>query len=78
MEVKVSSKIKKEIAEILEGYGYKNEKEFIEDALWRRILELKKIDFLVKTEKIRKAMRKKGVTEEEILRDFEKFRSLNK
>jgi ribosomal protein S8 len=78
MEVKVSSKIKKEIAEILECYGYKNEKEFIEDALWRRILELKKIDFLVKTEKIRKAMRKKGVTEEEILRDFEKFRSLNK
>jgi hypothetical protein len=78
MEVKVSSKIKKEISEILEGYGYKNEKEFIEDALWRRILELKKIDFLVKTEKIRKAMRKKGVTEEEILRDFEKFRSLNK
>jgi hypothetical protein len=78
MEVKVSSKIKKEISEILEGYGYKNEKEFIEDALWRRILELKKIDFLVKTEKIRKAMKKKGVTEEEILRDFEKFRSLNK
>jgi len=78
MEVKVSSKIKKEISEILEGYGYKNEKEFIEDALWRRILELKKIDFLVKTEKIRKAMRKKCVTEEEILRDFEKFRSLNK
>jgi ribosomal protein S8 len=78
MEVKVSSKIKKEISEILEGYGYKNEKEFIEDALRRRILELKKIDFLVKTEKIRKAMRKKGVTEEEILRDFEKFRSLNK
>jgi hypothetical protein len=34
-------------------------KEFIEDALWRRILELKKIDFLVKTEKIRKAMRKR-------------------
>ncbi len=45
MEVKVSSKIKKEISEILDVYGYKNEKEFIEDALWRRILELKKNRF---------------------------------
>jgi hypothetical protein len=70
MEVKVSSKMKKEILD----FGYESEKEFIEDAILHRILELKKFDFLMRTEKIKKAMRKKGITEKEILKDFERFR----
>jgi ribosomal protein S8 len=74
MEVKISSKMKREILDFLKDFGYKSEKEFIEDAILHRILELKKLDFLIRTEKIKKAMRKKGITEEEILRDFERFR----
>jgi ribosomal protein S8 len=73
MEVKISSKMKKEILDFLKDFGYKSEKEFIEDAILHRILELKKLDFLMRTEKIKKAMRKKGITEKEILRDFERF-----
>jgi|YelNatPaOPRAMG01_1025707.scaffolds.fasta_scaffold59149_5 ribosomal protein S8 len=74
MEVKISSKMKEEILDFLKDFGYKSEKEFIEDAILHRILELKKIDFLMKSEKIKTAMRKKGITEKEILRDFERFR----
>jgi ribosomal protein S8 len=73
MEMKISSKMKKEILDFLKDFGYKSEKEFIEDAILHRILELKKLDFLVRTEKVKKAMRKKGITEKEILRDFERF-----
>lgn len=73
MEVKLSPKIGKEVSTTIKDYGYKSEKEFIEDALRRRILELKKAEFLAKTEKIRKRMKEKGFTEEEILKDFEKF-----
>jgi ribosomal protein S8 len=74
MEVKISSKMKKEILDFLKDFGYKSEKEFIKDAILHRILELKKLDFLMRTEKIKTAMRKKGITEKEILRDFERFR----
>ena len=73
MELKLSPKIKKEIFPTLKDYGYKNEREFIEDALRRRILELKKAEFLIKSKKIREEMKKRGLTEKEILKDFEKF-----
>lgn len=73
MEVKLSPRIKKEVFDILGKYGYESEKDFIEDALKRRILELKKTDFLLKVKEIKKGMRKKKITEEEILRDFEEF-----
>lgn len=73
MEVKLSPKIKREIPSTIKDYGYDDEEEFIKDALRHRILELKKIDFLLKTEEIRKKMKERGLTEEDILVDFEKF-----
>ena len=73
MEIKLSPKIKKEIFDILKDYGYKSEMDFIEDALRRRILELKKADFLAKVKEIRVRMRKKRISEDEILKDFDKF-----
>ncbi len=73
MEIKLSPKIKKEVFDVLKEYGYKSEKDFIEDALRHRILELKKTDFLAKVKEIRERLRKKRVREEEILKDFDKF-----
>lgn len=70
---KLLEKIKKELPGVIKEYGYKSKKEFIEDALLHRVLELKKMEFLFQVKKIREAMKKKGVTEEEILEDFEKF-----
>jgi len=73
MELKLSPKIKGEILDILRKYGYESERDFIEDALKRRILELRRADFLLKVKEIRERMRKKKITEEEILRDFDRF-----
>jgi SOS response regulatory protein OraA/RecX len=73
MELKLSPKIKSEVLDILKKYGYESEKDFIEDAVARRILELKKADFLLKAKEIRERMKKKKITEEEILRDFDRF-----
>lgn len=73
MEIKLSPKIKKEDFDILKEYGYKSEKDFVEDALRRRILELKKVDFSTKVKDIQERMRKKRIKEGEILKDFDKF-----
>lgn len=73
MEIKLSPRIKKEVSDVLREYGYESEKDFIEDALKRRILELKKADFLSKVREIRRKMARKGLREKDILRDFDKF-----
>jgi ribosomal protein S8 len=33
MKVKISSKMKKEVLDFLKDFGYKSEKEFVEDAI---------------------------------------------
>lgn len=73
MVVILSPKIKKEVFSLLGEYGYKTERDFVEDALRRRILELKKSDFLSRVRKIREKMAKKGLKEKDILEDFYKF-----
>lgn len=73
MAVKLSTRTKKAMFDILGRYGYRSEREFIEDALRHRILELKKTEFLRGARKIREILTKKGLREENILKDFDKF-----
>lgn len=42
MKVKISSKMKKEVLDFLKDFGYKSEKEFVEDAILHWILESRK------------------------------------
>lgn len=72
MEVRISEKLKREMPDI-KGYGYGSVKEFIEDAIRRRILELEKTEFLSFGRKMRKGFEEKGLKEKDILEDFEKF-----
>lgn len=58
----------------MHGFGYRDVEDFVSDAVQRQILYLKKIDFLSTAEKIRTRMQDKGLTEEKILEDFDKFR----
>ncbi len=73
MIVELSSKTKKAVLEAMKEYGYKSDKEFIEDALRHRILSLKKAEFLKGTKAVRKKLEEKGLSEKDILRDFDKF-----
>jgi len=72
MEVRISEKLKEELPDV-KTYGYETVKEFVEDAIKHRILELKKAEFFALVSKIRGGFGKKGLKEEEILEDFEKF-----
>ena len=74
MEIELSPRTQKEIPVSMREYGYEDEREFIEDALRYWILELKKAEFFSGVEKIQIAMKKKKIKEEDILKDFEKFR----
>lgn len=73
MVIELSPKIKREVSATIDDYGYKDMKEFIEDALRRRILELRKAEFLDKIKGIRKKIKKVSLTEEEISKDFDRF-----
>lgn len=73
MLIKLSPKTREEVSSTIEDYGYKGIGEFVEDALRHRILELKKTEFLIKIRGIRGKMRKVGITEKELLEDFDKF-----
>ena len=73
MTLETLEKIKKEIPKTIKEFGYKTEEEFIKDALRRRVLELKKAEFFSYAKKIKEKMREKKITEEKILKDFEKF-----
>jgi len=73
MTIAVSEKIKQDIEKKFGLYGYSSFKEFVEDALKRRILDLQKTDFLQRVGKIKKEFLKKGLTEQDILSDFDKF-----
>lgn len=74
MVITLSEKLKKEVLGVVRELGYKSEKHFVENALLRRFSELKKAGFLSKATKIKKALQKKGLTEDDILKDFDRFR----
>ncbi len=74
MGITLPVKTKKEISAAVKEFDYKTDDEFIRDAIEYRILALKKAHFFAISDKIRAGLRKRGVTEEEILKDFEKFR----
>ncbi len=62
--------LKKDIREIIKEFGFENEKEFISQAIREKILELKKLQFFLISEKIKKGLKEKGVKPEHLLRKF--------
>lgn len=60
---------------IAKEWGFSSVEDFINEAVEERILQLKKYEFIERTEKIREELNKKGLTEKDILTDFEERRS---
>ena len=61
MEIKLSPKIEQEILVPIREYGYQGRKDFIEDAVRHRILELREIEFLSKPREFKTEWRKKAL-----------------
>ncbi|GIW67083.1 MAG: hypothetical protein KatS3mg095_0981 [Candidatus Parcubacteria bacterium] len=60
--------IDKNIKNLLKEFGFLSEKEFVNQAVEEKILELKKLKFLLVSQKIRKGLKKKGLTPEKLLK----------
>jgi len=58
----------KEAKEIIKEFGYSDEKEFISEAVREKLAELKKLQFFLISEKIRKGLKKRGLKPEDILK----------
>ncbi len=64
----------REIRKIASRAGFKNEEEFVKEAVEEKILEFKKLLFTNITTDVRKGLEKKKVKQEDILQDFDRFR----
>jgi hypothetical protein len=62
------AQIEKESKEMIKDFGYSDEKEFISEAVREKLAELKKLQFFLISEKIRKGLKKRGLKPEDILR----------
>ena len=70
----LSDSLSKEINKVAREFGYTEEKQFIEDMLKEKILEYKRQLFIKGVANIRRKLATKGLTEDEIIADFERFR----
>ena len=70
----LSDSLSKEIDKVAREFGYMEEKQFIEDMLKEKILEYKRQMFMKGVANIRRKLAEKGLTEDEIIADFERFR----
>ena len=61
-------KIEKESRDIIKDFGYLKEKDFIKEAVREKLMELKKLQFFVISEKIRKGLEKKGLEPIDVLK----------
>lgn len=64
----ITPQMKKEIHDFAREFGFASEKEFISQAVKEKITELKKLRFLLISEKIRKGLEKKGLKPEDVLK----------
>ncbi len=70
----LSDSLAKEIHKVAQELGYTKEKQFIEHMLKEKVLEYKRQMFMKGVADIQRKLAAKGVTEDEIIADFERFR----
>lgn len=66
----LSKKIEKEARKAAEDWKFSSTEEFVKEAVEGRILELKERKFKERTDKVKEKLRKKGISDKQILGDF--------
>jgi hypothetical protein len=76
MERKIifSEKTEKDMRMIVDEFGFDSEEEFVEEAVAEKILELKERIFFSISDQVRTALKSKGITAKQILKEFEEVR----
>ena len=70
----LSDSLAKEIHSVARELGYTEEKQFVEDTLKEKLLECRRQLFVKGTAGIKRKIVLRGLTEDEIIADFERFR----
>lgn len=66
----LTAKTKQEIQEVIKMFGFASEREFISRAVKEKLMELKKLQFFLISEKVRRELAKKGIEPEDILKEI--------
>ncbi len=66
--------MEQDITLLSKEFGFSNDTEFIRSALRDKIIELKKLLFIQISTRFGKALKSKGISEADLLSDFEKWR----
>ncbi|MEW6006698.1 MAG: hypothetical protein AB1595_00865 [bacterium] len=72
--VELTEDVIKDVSKLGRQFGFRDEREFIEDAVREKLLQLKKRLFVSVTDEIRMGLEKKGISLDEVLEDFERQR----
>ena len=64
-----------EVNNIVQDFGFQNKEEFVQEAIRDKVLELRKLRFFSITDKVAANLKKKKISEQEILKHFETVRS---
>ena len=68
--IKISSDFLPSVKSIVEEFGFDSEEEFFQEAIRDKILELQKQIFFKGSSQVAEKLKKKGVTETELLQEF--------
>lgn len=74
--IELSEEQMPKVDEIVERFGFETKEEFFQEAIRDKILELQKKLFFEGTNKIAGKLQEQGITEKEIVKDFDKFKHL--
>lgn len=72
--VHLAEEILPQVEGIVKEFGFQSREEFVQEAIRDKVLELQKERFFTGTDEIRKQLQKKGITEKEIIQEFERRR----
>ncbi len=71
----IPSDLTSEVNFIVQEFGFQNKEEFVQEAIRDKVLELRKLRFFSITDTIAAHLKKKRISEQEILQHFETVRS---
>ena len=70
--VNLSKELGLQVDDIVKELGFGNKEEFFQEAIKDKVLELQKKLFFQGSNQVAVQLKKKGITEQEILQDFER------
>ncbi len=73
-QIKIPEELISKVDTVIEKFNFKDQQEFVEEAVRDKILELQKKLFFEGSDEVAKGLAKNKVSEKEMLKDFDEFK----